>query len=75
MTLDTFGKKFHLTPRQRQVGELIAAGSSRKEISATLGISVWTVNFHLVNIRHKLDTLTVSKATVKILRSVTYPKL
>jgi DNA-binding CsgD family transcriptional regulator len=74
MTLDSFQKKFHLTPRERQVGELLAAGQSRKEISSTLGISVFTVHFHTVNIRHKLDTLTAHKATVKILRSVTYPK-
>jgi DNA-binding CsgD family transcriptional regulator len=74
MTLDSFQKKFHLTPRQRQVGELIAAGQSRKEISTSLGISVFTVAFHLVNIRHKLDTMTTLKATSKILRSVTYSK-
>lgn len=35
-----------LTPRQRQVLQLVAEGRTRKEIAATLGISVKTVEFH-----------------------------
>jgi DNA-binding NarL/FixJ family response regulator len=35
-----------LTPRQREVLQLVAEGRSRKEIAALLGISVKTVEFH-----------------------------
>ena len=35
-----------LTPRQREVLQLLAAGKSAKEIAATLGISARTVEFH-----------------------------
>jgi len=36
----------HLTPRERQVMDLMAAGNSSKEIAATLKISVRTVEGH-----------------------------
>jgi DNA-binding NarL/FixJ family response regulator len=35
-----------LTPRQREILQLLAEGSSAKEVGATLGISVRTVEFH-----------------------------
>jgi DNA-binding NarL/FixJ family response regulator len=35
-----------LTPRQRQVLQLVAEGRTRKEVAATLRISVKTVEFH-----------------------------
>ncbi len=35
-----------LTPRQREVLQLVAEGRSRKEVAATLKISVKTVEFH-----------------------------
>ena len=71
MTLDSFQKKFHLTPRQRQVGELIAAGASRKEIAEKLGISVSTVEFHGHNIRRKLGALTTTRAADSVFRRLT----
>jgi len=36
----------HLTPRQREILQLLAEGRSAKEIGATLGISPRTVEFH-----------------------------
>lgn len=36
----------NLTPRQREILQLLAEGRSAKEIAATLGISVRTVEFH-----------------------------
>ena len=71
MTPDTFQKKFHLTPRERQVGELMAAGQSRKEISSTLGISVFTVHFHTGNIRHKLAAMTTTRVADGVFRRLT----
>ena len=71
MTLDTFQRKFHLTPRQRQVGELIASGASRKEIAAKLDITVYTVAFHQVNIRHKLGAMTSTRVADSVFRRLT----
>jgi DNA-binding NarL/FixJ family response regulator len=39
-------KALHLTPRQREILQLLAEGRSAKEIGATLGISPRTVEFH-----------------------------
>jgi DNA-binding NarL/FixJ family response regulator len=36
----------HLTPRQREILQLLAEGRSAKEIAGTLGISSRTVEFH-----------------------------
>jgi DNA-binding NarL/FixJ family response regulator len=43
-----------LTPRQRQVLDLIAAGATDNRISLELGISAQTVSNHVQAIRHKL---------------------
>ena len=44
-----------LTPREREILWLLKAGSSTKEIAATLGLSVRTVDFHRANIKQKLQ--------------------
>jgi DNA-binding NarL/FixJ family response regulator len=44
-----------LTPRERQVLQLLAAGRSNKEAASALGISVQTVESHRANIMRKLD--------------------
>jgi len=43
-----------LTPREREVVQLIVEGRSNKEIAAALGRSVKTVEAHRANIMHKL---------------------
>ena len=43
-----------LTPRQRQVVELIAVGCSNEEIGGQLGISARTVKAHCDVLRQKL---------------------
>ena len=43
-----------LTDRQREVLQLLAEGSSTKEIAAMLNITVKTVEFHKATIRAKL---------------------
>ena len=52
-----------LTPRQREVLQLVAEGRSRKEISAILNISVKTVEFHKGKIMRELNLQTVADFT------------
>jgi DNA-binding NarL/FixJ family response regulator len=44
-----------LTPRQRQVTELIGDGFRRKAIAAKLAIAIGTVDFNLASIFRKLE--------------------
>jgi DNA-binding NarL/FixJ family response regulator len=44
-----------LTPRQRQVLELVAQGKCNKEVAASLGISEHTVEQHLRRIYKTLE--------------------
>jgi DNA-binding NarL/FixJ family response regulator len=44
-----------LTPRQREILQLLAEGSSAKQVAATLGISVRTVEFHKYQMMDRLD--------------------
>ena len=44
-----------LTPRQREVLQLIAEGRSTKEIAKTLAISIKTVEMHRQQLREALD--------------------
>lgn len=44
-----------LTGRERQVLQLVAEGSSTKEVAASLGVSVKTVETHRARIMDKLD--------------------
>ncbi len=45
----------HLTPREIQVLELVAAGMRNRQIGDVLGLSEETVNMHVKNIRTKLN--------------------
>jgi DNA-binding NarL/FixJ family response regulator len=59
------GGKFsdRLTPRQREVLQLVAEGQSRKEISGILNISVKTVEFHKRQLTRKLNLQTTADFT------------
>lgn len=52
-----------LTPRQREVIQLVAEGKSIKEIAAILGISVKTVEFHKSRIMEELGRHTTAELT------------
>jgi len=56
-----FGGK--LTPRQREVLQLVAEGKSMKEIARILGISVRTVEFHKNGLIQQLGLRTVAELT------------
>jgi DNA-binding NarL/FixJ family response regulator len=49
-----------LTPRERELVQLLAEGKSNKEAAGTLGISVKTVETHRAAIMHKLSLRSVS---------------
>lgn len=50
----------NLTPREREIAQLVAEGKSNKEIAGTLGITVKTTETHRANIMHKLGLESVS---------------
>ena len=52
-----------LTPRQREVLQLVAEGQTVKEIAATLKISPKTVEFHKSQIMEQLDIHTTAELT------------
>ncbi len=52
-----------LTPRQREVIQLVAEGKSTKEIASILGISVKTVEFHKSRIMEELGRRTTAELT------------
>ena len=56
----TLGK---LTPRQREVLQLVAEGHSGKEIAARLGISAKTVEYHKASLMNRLGVRTGSELT------------
>jgi DNA-binding NarL/FixJ family response regulator len=53
-----------LTPRQREVLQLVAEGRSRKEIGAALSISVKTVEFHKAALMRELNLRTAADFTL-----------
>jgi DNA-binding NarL/FixJ family response regulator len=50
----TFGQQDRLTPREREVLQLISQGLADKEIAAALGTSAKTAQFHVSNLLDKL---------------------
>ncbi|MEQ1566946.1 MAG: LuxR C-terminal-related transcriptional regulator [Myxococcota bacterium] len=56
-----------LSPREREVLELVAAGLSAREIARRLGIGFWTVRTHLDHAKEKLG---VSKSTELVSRAI-----
>jgi DNA-binding NarL/FixJ family response regulator len=59
--MEMFGSD--LTPRQREVLQLVAEGKSSKEISVALNISVKTVEFHRNSLMDELGIHTVAELT------------
>jgi DNA-binding NarL/FixJ family response regulator len=52
-----------LTTRQRQILQMVAEGRQNKEIAATLGVSVKTVEFHRARLMTKLNARSVAELT------------
>jgi DNA-binding NarL/FixJ family response regulator len=49
-----------LTPREREIVQLLAEGKSNKEVATALNISVKTAETHRTNIMRKLDLHSIS---------------
>ncbi len=49
-----------LTPREREIVQLLAEGKSNKEVGTSLGISTKTAETHRTNIMRKLDLHSIS---------------
>jgi DNA-binding NarL/FixJ family response regulator len=50
-----------LTPRQREIIQLLAEGRSNKEIAVTLGLSIKTAETHRANIMRRLNCHSISE--------------
>ena len=62
-----------LTPRERQVLELVALGAANKRIAADLGMTEHTVKFHLASVFRKLGATNRTEAAATYLRSLAAP--
>ncbi len=54
-------KREMLTPREREIVQLLAEGRSNKEVATSLGISPKTIETHRANIMRKLNLHSVSE--------------
>jgi len=58
-----------LTPREREVIQLLAEGKSTKEVATTLNLSVKTAETHRTNLMRKLDLHSVVDVTLYAVRN------
>jgi len=63
------GMASQLSPRQREILDLVAEGRTSKEIAAALGISESTVNWHLANVFTRLGASSRAEAVALAIRS------
>lgn len=61
--------KNRLTPREREVMQLLAEGKTSKEVAVALNVSVKTAETHRTNIMRKLDLHSVADLTLYALRN------
>ncbi|MGA6981839.1 MAG: response regulator transcription factor [Candidatus Sulfotelmatobacter sp.] len=58
-----------LTPREREVIQLVAEGKTTKEIASTLSLSVKTAETHRTNLMRKLDLHSIADLTLYAVRN------
>ena len=63
------GRLAHLTPREREVMELLASGKTSKEIAAALDLSVRTVEGHRRMVFLKMDVASAAQLVRVVLRA------
>jgi DNA-binding NarL/FixJ family response regulator len=62
-------RRSRLTPREREILQLLAEGKSNKEIATILGISVNTAEAHRANIMLKLDSHSLPELVLYAIRN------
>ena len=67
-TADAVSKSV-LTPREREVVQLLGEGKKTKEVAAILGLSVKTAETHRTNIMRKLDIHSIADLTLYAVRN------
>ena len=55
-----------LTPRERQVLELVVEGKANKVIAADLELSIKTVEFHRAHVMEKMDVESVAELVQRV---------
>jgi DNA-binding NarL/FixJ family response regulator len=63
------GSRSRLTPREREIVQLLAEGKSSKEVAVALGLSVKTAETHRSNIMRKLELHSVSDLVLYAVRN------
>ena len=63
------GPASRLTPRQREIVQLLAEGKSSKEVAVALGMSVKTAETHRANIMTRLNCHSISKLVCYAVRN------
>jgi DNA-binding NarL/FixJ family response regulator len=58
-----------LTPREKEVVQLLAEGKTNKEVAVALKVSAKTVETHRTNIMHKLDLHSIADLTLYAFRN------
>jgi DNA-binding NarL/FixJ family response regulator len=58
-----------LTPREREVIQLVAEGKSTKEVATALSLSVKTAETHRTNLMRKLDLHSIADLTLYAVRN------
>ena len=58
-----------LTPREREVIQLVAEGKTTKEVATALSLSVKTAETHRTNLMRKLDLHSVADLTLYAVRN------
>lgn len=66
MSFDGTLEKFHLTPRERDIVNLVVRGKNSKEIAADMNISLNTERDHLKNIFRKMGVRNRSELIIKV---------
>jgi DNA-binding CsgD family transcriptional regulator len=62
-----------LTPRERQVLQLVASGAANKRVALDLGMTEHTVKFHLASVFRKLGVTNRTEAAARYLSSPAAP--
>jgi len=63
------GPASRLTPRQREIVQLLAEGRSSKEVAAALGLSIKTAETHRANIMTRLNCHSISELVCYAVRN------